>query len=179
MTETETGVPVADCLQTDGRLDIEQAIETAGVDYAESTYEHDDPDHCEAAAAGRVVVGVTNVAVEVLLVVDTEREYALLPNGIVDPADSFLDVARETVEELLQATVSVDTIHRVRRIDHRADETRRQQTTHVVVSATPTEMASQPRAPANEVFADWFDRFPVEPDAVGDGLADMRLFLPE
>lgn len=179
MTTAQSGLPVADCLTTDGQLDIERAIDSAEVDYDETTYDHDGPEHCEAAADGRVVVGVTNDAGEVVLTVDQERGYAFVPNAVVEPDEQFADVARQTAETLLETTVAVESVHRVRQLTHRVDGTPQEQTTHVVVSATPTERAGDPTTPADGMTAGWHSELPDGIDAVGDVATDIGVFLPE
>ena len=177
MTAPQRGVSVGDCQTADGTLDIEQTIQAEGVDHEQSTY--DDSDHCEATATDRAAVGVTNDSGEVLLVVDENREYALLPSEIVEPDDSVLGVARDTVEGVLDTTISTERVRRIRQIDHRPNGTHQQRTTHVVVSATPTESPVEPATPGDNRTAGWHDELPAHVDAVNDSLADIRLFLPE
>lgn len=179
MATIQTGIPIQDCVTAGGTLDIEQAIADDRVAYDESTYEHDDPDHCEAAATGRVVVGVVNDQGEVLLTIDEDRGYAFLPNGVVESDDLFLDVARETVEQILDTSVSMEAVHRVRRIDHLANGQRQQQTTHVVVSANPAETPERLSSGPDGLTPRWCEELPAGVEGVGDAVTDIRIFLPD
>jgi hypothetical protein len=103
---------------TTERLDPPALAERDGVEFAERTYPHEDADHCEAEADGRVVVGVTNADGEALLLVDPERSHAILPNCTVDPGDSWRAVARETASEVANAPVEFRRPVAVRRVEH-------------------------------------------------------------
>jgi hypothetical protein len=170
--------------ETDRTFDPEATADRAGVDYSERTYTHEDTDHCEADAAGRVVVGVTNDAGEVLLLVDRERSVAILPNSVVGPDEEWVAVARRTVAEFVDAPVSIGDPECVRRVEHTAEdgETPHNVSHHVVFAGTIDADAPDPVVDDETDWeAGWFAELPVtvdtDVDASGDALADIQQFL--
>ena len=153
----------------------------------ESTYTHEDPDHCEASAAGRAVVGVTNSDGEALLLVPDESDHVILPNTVVESDDDWATVARRTVAKETDTDIRLDGIEYVRTVDHVVETgdgtgngTRHQNTTqHVLFHASPVDATdeTEPTAAEDGWHAGWYDELPVDPDEEGDVIADIRTVL--
>jgi hypothetical protein len=165
-----------------------------GVEATERTFVHDERDHCEAGAAGRAIVGVTDEDGAVLLWVHRERGHAILPNVTVAPGADWAAAARDDVAETAGLAVDLDGVERVRAVnhevpvdadasegDHRGSDapsaggpthqqtTHRQTTHHVVFSASPAVPAAQRDGPTvdtcdDEWTAGWYDDLPADPD---------------
>jgi hypothetical protein len=162
-----------------------------GVDVSESTYPHEDFDHCEADSDGRVVVGVTTDAGEVLLQVHESEDHVLVPNEVV--ADGDWDGAARRAAEQFGVPVELDGVERVRVVDHVEVDERPEDhsdvpddapvvetTHHVVVGASvATADVPEPSADDDEWTVGWYDELPVDvpDDASGDSLDDIRTFL--
>ncbi|WP_436927788.1 NUDIX domain-containing protein [Halosimplex amylolyticum] len=150
----------------------------------DTTYTHETPDHCEATAAGRVIVGATtDDDDEVLLLVRSESDHVILPNAVVESGDDWATVARRTVAEETGTTVRLDGVEYVRTVDHvvETDEGTRHQnaTQHVLFHASPVGVSdgNDPTAAADGWRAGWYDELPVDPDEEGDVIADIRTVL--
>lgn len=168
---------------TDSGFDPEIAADRDAVEYAERTYVHGSADHCEADAAGRAVVGVTDEAGRALVLVDRENGMAILPNEVVD-GDDWRPAARRAVAEATGLEVAIDEPIRIRRVQHTTEdaETPHNRTWHVVFEATAADSDTDPQTPEDApVSAEWCDGLPVEPPAdqpaEGDVLDDVRAFL--
>lgn len=151
------------------------------VEYEETTYVHEKADYCARDTDGRVVVGVTNDDGEVLLLINDEREHAILPNCHVEAGD-WRGVARDTVEESTGVAVDLVVPELVRVVDHRieGEDAPRERTYHVVFAATPAggRSAPEPNCSDPDWSAGWYDEIPVDIDEdTGDALADMNRFL--
>lgn len=174
MTET-TSTPrseaTPECLDIDGDIPIEA-----------TEYVHETGDYCARDTDGRVVVGVTNDAGEVLLLVTADGDHAILPNCHVEDGD-WEGVARRTVEESTGVDIDLDGPELVRAVDHclADEEDVRERTHHVVFGASPLgdgTDASEPSCDDPEWTAGWYDEVPVTfDDADGDVLADIQRFL--
>ena len=151
----------------------------------ENTYTHENPDHCEATAAGRVVVGVTNDDGEALLLVADERDHAMLPNTVVDADEDWARAARSAVADGVDTSVRLDGVESVRTVEHvvEADgDTRHQNTTHhVLFHASPTDadVGGGPAVAQDGWHAGWYDELPVDPavEDFEDVIADIRMVL--
>lgn len=182
--------PLPDSLSVDAPDDLA---------YAERTYVHEDDDYCAQDTDGRVIVGVTNDAGEVLLLVNDERSHAILPNCHVEAGD-WADVARRTVEESTGVAIDLEGPAVVRAVDHRIEgedeneadgvherdeENGRKgahddRTFHVVFHGTPTEAANdtEPGCDDPDWRTGWYDEIPYEIDSEhGDVLDDIERFL--
>jgi len=153
----------------------------------ESSYTHEDPDHCEASAAGRVIVGATNDDDEALLLVPDESDRVILPNAVVESDDDWATAARRAVAEETDTDVRLDGIEYVRTVEHvvetgdgTGDGTRHQNTTqHVLFHASPVDATDETESTAAEDgwHAGWYDDLPVDPEEEGDAIADVRTVL--
>ena len=123
--------------------------ERRGVAFERRTYEHEDAEHCEADAAGRAIVGLTDSKGRVLVVVRPEENHAVLPNETVDPGGDWAAVGREWVEGMVGVEATFDDVRLVREVEHLVDGGTESRTHHVV-----------------------FDGSLVDPDATLDGLCD-------
>lgn len=103
------------------------------------TYTHEDPDHCEADAAGRAIVGLTDDDGRLLVVVEPDGAHVVLPNEVVAPGDDWAAAARERVVGMADIDVTLDGVALVRRVEHvLGDETEPRSTTHhVLFEASP------------------------------------------
>jgi ADP-ribose pyrophosphatase YjhB (NUDIX family) len=157
--------------------------ERTDVTALESTYTHEDPDHCEASAAGRVIVGVTNGDGEALLLVSDESDHVILPNTVVESGDDWATAARRAVAENTDTDVRLDGVEYVRTVDHIVETdggTRHQNTTqHVLFHGLPVDGTEETgHAAADDGWhAGWYDDLPVDPDEEGDVIADIRTVL--
>lgn len=171
----------------DSVSDPEASIDRDDIEQFERTYLHADADYCEADATGRAIVGVTNDASEVLLLVHWEGPHVVLPNCTVDADEDWAAVGRRTVEEATGVTVAIEAPERVRTIDHVVEgETDPLGTSqHVVFSASPVAVESErdePETDDEDWEVGWFDEIPVpvdadQPVAVADAIDDVRSFL--
>ena len=142
-----------------------------GVERVESSYEHDDPHHCERGHAGRVILGIEGEA-GVLLLRHGEHPAVVLPNGLVEEEGDYLATVHEFAGEALGLDVAVTGVERVRSVEHTVDGEPVDHTTHVVLGATVA-------GGSLDVHDDWTGAW-VEtlPEGLrGDTLADARLFL--
>jgi len=160
-------------------IDPATRAERSGVDDTEATYTHEERDHCEAGAAGRVVVGVTDGDGALLYCVRERGDHAILPNGIVDTDDAWAEAAREAVETLGVA-LELEGVERVRRVEHVHEDGTHLDTTHHVVfrASHPGEERDDPSIACDDEWtATWADELPVDLDRGEDGVfADIRLF---
>lgn len=173
-------------------VDPEQLFEEERIETEERTYTHETGDHCEADAAGRAIVGVTDAGGRLLLAVNEDEGHAILPNGTVAPGEDWAAVGREEVAGMAGLDVSFDDpacVERVRRVEHvvesedgagDADDEGPHVTHHVVFGASIAET----RPPLDGLCEDnpwelrWCEAVPVEMDDDGNGvLDDVRLFL--
>lgn len=165
-------------------LDPETVAGCDSVDHTERTYVHETTDHCEADAAGRAVVGVTDDRDHCLLLVDRERSIAVLPNNVIAPGADWRTAARDAVAEAAGLEITIDEPIRIRRVEHTTEETDDPHTVsrHVLFRATAVNGDSDPTAPDDSSFeAGWHDSLPVEiPDDLptgGDVLEDIGAFI--
>jgi len=180
----ETGAPL------DSVSDPAALAERTGVGATAATFEHDEADHCEAGAGGRAIVGVTNERGEVLLWLH-ENGHAILPNVVVDGGGDWSRAAREEVADTTGLALDLDSVERVREVDHvlaedgdGAGESRPLETTHhVVFAASPARSADERDAPQIDTCDDvwtagWYDRLPTDPDTYRESsvVDDIRLF---
>lgn len=173
---TENATSHAPHENTPAGLDVDD------VAVARTEYVHEDADYCARDTDGRVVVGVTNDAGEVLLLVDADRSHAILPNCHVEDGD-WEGVARETVAESTGVPVALHGPSFVRVVDHRleGEEEPRERTYHVVFAASPESDGAdtpEPSCDDPEWSAGWYDEVPVVfDDGDSDVLADIGRFL--
>jgi len=178
--DTETADQPA-TLDPESHPDPAALAEREDVAFAERTYPYD-PEGCEADAAGRVVLGVTNDDGAVLLLVHEEADHAIPPNATVDPGESWRAVAREAARERANVSVDLGDPVAVRAVDHRDEEANavRHRTHHVVFPATPADGADpDPSVEDTAWTAGWYRDLPVDIDDAGDVLDDIERFLPE
>lgn len=163
---------------TTAPIDPESLADESGVECREATFTHEDVEHCEAGAAGRAIVGVTD-GEDVLLCVREGGDHVILPNGIVEE-EGWREAAREAVETLGVA-VEIDGIERVRRVDHEREDGSHLETTHHVVfrASHPGEERDDPAIACDDEWtARWVGEWPVEGDRDGDSVyEDAGLFL--
>ena len=180
MTDSE---PIPSTTNADSEFDPQAVADRDGVETDERTYVHEDTDHCEADAAGRVIVGVTNERGEALLLVDHERSIALLPNATVDAGESWRAAARRAVADEVGVDVSLDGPVCVRTIEHTTEqsETPHTETVHVVFDASAPDDAEPAVSEDSPFKVGWFETLPFDVSAAhpaqGDALDDVRRAL--
>ena len=116
-----------------------------GVAFERRTYEHEDAEHCEADAAGRAIVGLTDSKGRVLVVVRPEENHAVLPNETVDPGGDWAAVGREWVEGMVGVEATFDDVRLVREVEHLVDGGTESRTHHVVFDGSLVEPSELPR----------------------------------
>lgn len=99
-------------------IDLEQLFDDERAATERRTYTHENADHCEADAAGRAIVGVTDADGRVLLAVNPKESHTILPNETVAPDEDWATVGRDRVEGLASIDVTLDGVERVRRVEH-------------------------------------------------------------
>ncbi|WP_256297479.1 hypothetical protein [Haloarchaeobius salinus] len=170
-TQNTVDVP-SDPTRLADRDDIEEITDT---------FPHGDDDHCEADYAGRAIVGVTNDAGDLLLVVDDEAGRAVLPSPKVEYEGDWTATAREEIVEVAGFDVRITGVERVRHAEHvlQDDDEVFDETTHLVLAAEP--VADEPELPdleAEDWSLEWHDSYPS--DLFEDGrpeAEDARLFV--
>lgn len=164
-------------------LDPGRLREREDVEYAERTVVHGDTDHCGADAAGRAIVGVTDDAGAVLVMVDAAGEYAVLPNETFDGDEDWQTVARGTAERVAGCPVTLGAVRAVRRVEHvAAGDAEPHNTTFQVVVGASADGRTDPSTGGDEGAVDWYDEFPVPLDGEqehDDTVADVRRFLSD
>lgn len=191
MTELDTSGTEREATDEQRLADPETLTARDDVAVSESTYPHEDFDHCEADSDGRVVVGVTTDAGEVLLQVHESEDHVLVPNEVV--ADGDWDGAARRAAEQFGVTVELDGVERVRVVEHVEVDERPEdpdaipedaefveRTHHVVVGASvAAEEVPDPSADSDDWTVGWYHELPVDvpDDASGDSLDDIRTFL--
>jgi len=170
---------------TDSTIDPQAIKRRSGVRATTEQTPHESRDHCSTGTVGRAVVGVTNDADELLLLVNDEHGVALLPNETAEPDDSWLDVAGEAVAGQTGISADVAEILAVRTVEHvTEDDEDPHLTTHrVVFAATATggeirECKRHAENGSDGFRAGWFDGLPdgIDP-APGGASNDVGLFL--
>ncbi len=151
----------------------EELVEREGVERVDVTYEHDDPDHCEAGDAGRTVFGVLDDG-ELLVLEHVDDDVVLLPNGLVEEDGAHIAEGLEFMEVALGLEVEVDSVERVRVIDHEVDGEPGGQTAHVVVGASV--VGGELDVHDDNWSGAWVSEIPGGEES-GDAEADMALFL--
>jgi len=161
-------------------IDPATVAERSDVDDTEATYTHEERDHCEAGAAGRAIVGVTDGDGVHLYCVREGSDHAILPNSIVDTDDAWAEAAREAVETL-GIDIELGGVERVRRVEHVHEDGSHLDTTHHVVfrASHPGDGRDDPSIACDDEWtATWADEPPVDLDRENDGVfADIRLFV--
>lgn len=161
-------------------------VDNGRVDTKRLTLTHEDDeqyeDHCETDAAGRVIVGVTDADGRLLLQVNLDAGYAILPNDTVASDEDWATVGRECVEGSTSIDVTLDSVERVRRVEHVVvdEEMPRSITYQVVFGASVSAAGTVPDGLCedNPWEFGWYDAIPVDGDDHGAGvLDDIRLFL--
>jgi len=145
-----------------------------GVERVAVTYEHDDPDHCEAGYAGRTVFGVTNDDGELLVLEHVDDDVVLLPNGLVEGGGGHLAAGLEFMEVALGLEVEIDSVERVRVVDHEVGGERVDRTAHVVVGGSV--VGGDLDVHDDNWSGAWASEVP-DGEESGDAGADMALFL--
>jgi ADP-ribose pyrophosphatase YjhB (NUDIX family) len=161
-------------------IDPERLYADGAVTTAEATFDHDDPDYCEAGMKGRAVLGVTAPDGRVLLVANPDIEHALLPNALVDPDEEWAEAAREHLRASAGIDVVLDGVRLVRRVYHTVDGEVVETTHHVVFAASaPSDAIPDGLCDDNDWELGWFDAHPYPDDEVGDGHSrrDIQRFL--
>ena len=153
-----------------------------GRDIRHRTYTHENHDHCEADATGRAIIGVTDGEGRLLLLINPAADHVVLPNDTVAPNEDWATVGQQRIEEMAGIDITLDTVERVRRVDHVIDgeSTPRSTTYHVVFGASVTSpgVALDELCDDNAWEIGWYDDLPVEVDDTGTGvLNDIQLFL--
>ncbi|WP_435347010.1 NUDIX hydrolase [Haloarchaeobius sp. HRN-SO-5] len=152
-----------------------------GVEATTDSFPHGDEDHCEADYAGRAIVGVTNDAGELLLVVDRDAGRAVLPSPKVEYDGDWTATAREEVAEVAGLDVRITGVERVRHAEHvlEGDDEVFDETTHVVFAAEPTADDPELADRTDGAWAvEWHDSYPA--DLFDDDSAeaeDVRSFV--
>lgn len=180
MTDSES---IPSTTTAESEFDPQTVADSDDVETDERTYVHEDADHCEADAVGRVIVGVTNDRGEALLLVDHERSIVLLPNAIVDADAAWRAAGRRAVADETGLDVTLDGPVCVRAIEHTTEqaESPHNETSHVVFDASPRD-EEVPTVPEDSPFeVGWFETLPFEVSAAhpaqGDALEDVQRVL--
>jgi len=169
----------------DSPLDPQTLTSRSDVRVTTERTPHESRDHCSTGTVGRAVIGVTNDAGEVLLLINDEHGIALLPNETVEADDSWLAVARDTVAGYTGISVDIEEVLAVRTVDHVTDDDEDPHlTTHrVVFAATATggeirECKRRAENGSDGFRAGWFDSLPdgIDP-APGGASNDLELFV--
>lgn len=151
------------------------------IDEVTDTFPHGDADHCEADYAGRAIVGVTTDDGELLVIADRDAGAAVLPSPKVERGDDWAAAAREEVAEVAGIDVRVTGVERVRHVEHVLgdDDAVFDETTHVVLAATPVEDDPElPDHPDESWSVEWHDSVPSAlVDEDGAEADDVRLFV--
>lgn len=184
MTAHELEATTIEDGSTDRTIDPAALADREGIEVEDRTYTHEDRDHCEADADGRVVVGIARDDGDLLLLLDPTDEHAILPNCVVDPDEDWTTVARETVEGTTGVPVTIEGVEAVRRIEHVCEgENPHNETFHVVFRGSVADegAAADPTVDDDTDWtAGWYDHLPIAVgDDPGDAVADIRRFLPE
>ncbi|EMA43171.1 hypothetical protein C449_14372 [Halococcus saccharolyticus DSM 5350] len=156
--------------------------ERSGVAFEQRTYERDDVEHCETDAAGRVVVGITDGDERLLLVVNSEDEFGVLPNEAVDPEEDWAAVGRWLIEEMTGTDTTLNGVRAVREVEHVVDGEKQSQTHHVVFggSLADSDAILDGVCDDNSWELRWFDAMPTWLDDEARGVyADIELFVGE
>ena len=185
-TDTTTDAAQTDRTESlESPADPETLLDREGVEFIEKpSEEHEHHFEMYEPIQGVAIVGVTNDADEVLLLVDREAGHAVLPYAKVDPDEDWATVARRKTEELTGVAVSLDGTERVRRKQYRPEEGGDDRETtgyDVVFSASPVgdeaATAAVGTCEDNHWEAAWVDGIPADVDADGDVADDIRLFV--
>lgn len=156
-----------------------------GIEIRQRTHIHENRDHyqnhCEANAIGRAIVGVRETADRLLLLVNPAADHATLPNDTVAPDEDWATVGKHRVEEQAGIDVTLDSIERVRRVDHAVDgeSTPRSTVQHVVFGASVSSSDATLDALCDEDSEiGWYDELPVGTNNHGSySRNDIQLFL--
>jgi len=186
MTETEFEDTSIDPEQLfEGCVDDDR-VGNGCIDTKRLTLTHEDDEHyenhCETDAAGRVIVGVIDADDRLLLQVNLDAGHAILPNDTVASNEDWATVGRECVKGSAGIDVTLDSVERVRRVEHVVadEETPRSITYQVVFGASVSAAGTIPDGLCedNSFELGWYDAIPVDGDDHGAGvLDDIRLFL--
>lgn len=151
----------------------ETLAERDGVERVEVAYEHDDPGHVETGHAGRTVFGIVDDG-ELLVLEHVDDDAVLLPNGLVEEDGAHIAEGLEFMEVALGLEVDVDSVERVRVVDHEVDGERVDRTAHVVVGASV--VGGDLDVHDDNWTGAWVSEVPDGKES-GDAEADMALFL--
>lgn len=151
----------------------ETLAERDGVERVEVTYEHDDPGHVETGHAGRTVFGIVDGG-ELLVLEHVDDDAVLLPNGLVEEEGAHIAEGLEFMQVALGLEVEVDSVERVRVVDHEVDGERVGRTAHVVVGASV--VGGDLDVHDDNWTGAWVSEIP-DGEESGDARADMALFL--
>lgn len=159
---------------TDHLTDPDAIAERDGVCATSETVTHADRDHRASDLEGRAVVGVTNDANELLVLIADELGVALLPHGDVEPGGDWTQAAREGVAGQTGIDVSLESVAAVRTVDHVVDGTSTATTHRVVYGASPVggEIRACKRsaeAGSDAFRAAWIDDLPAGIEAPEGG----------
>jgi hypothetical protein len=162
--------------------DPEAIADSEGLEISQRTYIHENRDHCEANAVGRAIVGITDEDGRLLLLVNPAADHAILLHATVAPGEDWATIGRHTVEEMAGISVTLDTVERVRQVDHvlDGDSTPQSTTHHLVFGASVASPEATLDGPCEDDGWEigWYDELPVGIDDNGTGaLDDIRLFL--
>ncbi len=159
-------------------MDPTAVAERSGVASEQRTYERDDVEHCETDAVGRVVVGITDADGRLLLVVNPEDEFAVLPNEAVDPGGDWAAVGRWLIEEMTGTDTTLDGARAVREVEHVVDGEKQSQTHHVVVEGSIADDTVTDGFDEADWEFRWVETVPGWLEADGTGRrADVERFL--
>ena len=168
-------------MATDGieGIDAERLYADGDVPTERRTFDHEDADHCEAAAAGRAIVGASAPDGRVLLVTNADEEHAILPNTVVDPGEDWAEAAREHLRKAAGIDVELEGVELVRRVDHAVDGEVVETTHHVVFAASaPDDRIPDGLCADNDWELGWYDHLPYGAGEDDAGVAaDIRRVL--
>jgi hypothetical protein len=157
--------------------------ERRGVAFERRTYEHENVEHCETDAAGRAIIGVTDLDGRVLIVAQFQEEHAVLPNETVDPDGDWAAVGRERIEGMVGVEVTLNDVRLVREVEHHIDGELRSRTYHVVFGAALTTPSASLDGLCDDTPWDlrWIDAVPdwLPADDPHGAQSDMQLFVEE
>lgn len=166
--------------------DPRAVAEREGLSIIQRTHVHEDReqyhDHCESDVVGRSIAGITDEDGRLLLVVDPEQQYVVLPNATVARGEDWATVGREYVSELAGIDVTLGGIERVRRIEHVIESVGTVEHTvdHVIFGGSVASVKS----PHDELCTNnpfelgWYEQLPpIDDTEPPESAADVKSFF--
>lgn len=168
---------------TDRLVDPTELTDCDGVETTTETRHREGPDHCGTDIEGVVIVGTTDDAGELLVLIEEEEGIAILPHSTVEPGDDWAATAREGVEAQTGIEIELDDVELCRTVEHLVDEKQHAKTHRVLYGGSPTggeiQACKQRAGDGSDGWrAAWVDDLPpgIETPEGGEG-DDLDRFL--